>query len=91
MTLKIPKKKKQYKNSKTVNHMNKRIKKVKLTVSIPTKNDNIFRRQAFNAKKELSDLFIEYQNVYLRELEKEKAQKEQKNQENQEKETKKES
>lgn len=71
--------------------MNKRTEKVKLTVSIPSKVNNILRRQAFFAKLELSELFIEYQNAYIREKEREKAQKEQKTQENQEKETKKES
>jgi len=68
--------------------MNKRTEKVKLTVSIPNKVNNILRRQAFFAKLELSELFVEYQNAYIREKEREKAQKEQKNQE---KETKKES
>jgi hypothetical protein len=58
--------------------MNKRIEKVKLTVSIPTKTNNIFRRQAFNAKIELSELFVEYQNSYIREKEREKAEKQQK-------------
>jgi len=58
--------------------MNKRIEKAKLTVSIPTKNDNIFRRQAFFAKLELSDLFLEYQKAYLEKLEREKSQKQQK-------------
>jgi len=55
--------------------MNKRTEKAKLTVSIPLKNDNIFRRQAFNSKLELSDLFIEYQKAYLEKLEREKAEK----------------
>jgi hypothetical protein len=59
--------------------MNKRTEKAKLTVSIPTKNDNIFRRQAFFAKLELSELFIEYQNAYIREKEREKTEKQQKN------------
>jgi hypothetical protein len=58
--------------------MNKRTEKVKLTVSIPTKVNNILRRQAFFAKLELSELFIEYQNAYIREKEREKAEKQQK-------------
>jgi hypothetical protein len=45
--------------------MNKGIEKAKLTVSIPIKNDSLFRRQAFFARLELSDLFIEYQKAYV--------------------------
>jgi hypothetical protein len=55
--------------------MNKRTEKVKLTVSIPTKVNNILRRQAFFAKLELSELFIEYQNAYLEKIEREKQEK----------------
>ena len=52
--------------------MNKQPENTKLTVSIPIKDDNLFRRQAFFGKISLSELFIEYQKAYLEKLEHEK-------------------
>jgi len=55
--------------------MSKQPEKERITVSIPTKNSNIFRRQAFNARIELSELFIKYQEAYLEKVEREKQEK----------------
>ena len=47
----------------------------RVTVLIPPKVESVFRRQAFNLKLSLAELFINYQNAYLRELEREKEAK----------------
>ncbi len=52
--------------------MSKQPEKERITVSVPVKSSNIFRRQAFNARIELSELFVKYQDAYLENLEWEK-------------------
>jgi len=49
--------------------MSKQPEKERITVSVPVKSSNIFRRQAFNARIELSELFVKYQDAYLENLE----------------------
>jgi hypothetical protein len=44
--------------------MGKQSENVKTTVSIPSKNDNSFRRQAFNMDLTLGELFLKYQEAY---------------------------
>jgi hypothetical protein len=48
---------------------------VKLTISISPKSDKIIRRQAFNERITISEVFERYQNAYLRELERVKAER----------------
>ena len=55
--------------------MSKQAENVKTTVSIPPKLDELFRRQAFNLKLSLGELFIEYQKAYLEKIEREKEAK----------------
>jgi len=71
--------------------MSKKVKREKITISLPSKIDLSFRRDALNERLNFGEMLTKYREAWLREKEREKAQKEQKNQENQEKETKKES
>ena len=55
--------------------MNNQPENVKTTVSIPPKSNDLFRKQAFKDRITMSELFIEYQKAYLKELEREKDNK----------------
>jgi len=51
---------------------------IKLFVNVPPKVDKLIRRQAFFENITLGEVIIKYQNAYLREKEREKAEKQQK-------------